>query len=65
MRFVNTAGPVRAEDHCAIPTLDRGKVDEVPALVSAMLLGDGLPATVVRIASPGPVPLVDAARLVP
>ena len=33
MRLFNTAGPVRAEDHYAIPPLERGKVDEVAALI--------------------------------
>ena len=33
MRLFNTVGPVRAEDHCAIPPLGRGKVDEVLALI--------------------------------
>jgi len=29
MRFFNTAGPVRAEDHYAIPPLKRGNVGEI------------------------------------
>lgn len=33
MRLFNTAGRVRAEDHYAIPPLERGKVDEVLALI--------------------------------
>ena len=33
MRFFNTAGPVRLEDHYAIPPLERGDVDELLRLV--------------------------------
>ena len=33
MRFFNTAGPVRPEDHYAIPPLERGDVDELLRLV--------------------------------
>ena len=33
MRFFNTAGPVHAEDHYAIPPLKRGNVDEILRLI--------------------------------
>ena len=33
MRFFNTAGPVRAEDHYAIPPLKRGNVGEILQLI--------------------------------
>ncbi len=33
MRFFNTAGPVRAEDHYAIPPLKRGNVAEILQLI--------------------------------
>ena len=35
MRFFNTAGPVRLDDHYAIPPLDRVDVDELLALIRA------------------------------
>ena len=35
MRFFNTAGPVRPDDHYAIASLDRVDVDELLALVRA------------------------------
>ncbi len=35
MRFFNTAGPVRPDDHYAIPPLDRVDVDELLALIRA------------------------------
>ena len=35
MRFFNTEGPVRAEDHYAIPPLKRGNVDEILQLIRA------------------------------
>ena len=31
MRFFNTEGPVRPDDPCAIPSLDRMDVEELPA----------------------------------
>ena len=65
MRFFNTAAPVPANDHCATPPLEHGKVDEVLALNSAMLLGDDLPAVMVQIASLGPPSPIDAVRLAP
>ena len=33
MRFFNTAGPVLAEDHYAIPPLERGNVGEILKLI--------------------------------
>ena len=33
MRFFNTEGPVRAEDHYAIPLLKRGNVAEILRLI--------------------------------
>ena len=33
MRFFNTAGPVRAEDHYVIPPLKRGNVKELLRLI--------------------------------
>ena len=33
MRFFNTEGPVRAEDHYAIPPLERGNTDEILTLI--------------------------------
>ena len=33
MRFFNTEGPVRAEDHYAIPPLERGNADEILQLI--------------------------------
>ena len=33
MRFFNTAGPVRAEDHYAVPPLKRGNVSEILELI--------------------------------
>ena len=33
MRFFNTEGPVRAEDHYAIPPLKRGNVGEILQLI--------------------------------
>ena len=30
MRFFNTEGPVRPDDPCAIPSLDRMDVEELP-----------------------------------
>ena len=35
MRFFNTEGPVRPDDHYAIPPLERMDVDELPALTRA------------------------------
>ncbi len=35
MRFFNTAGPIRPEDHYGIPPLDRVDVDELLALIRA------------------------------
>ena len=35
MRFFSTAGPVRPDDHYAIPPLDRVDVDELLALIRA------------------------------
>ena len=35
MRFFNTEGPVRPDDHYAIPPLDRMGVDELLALIRA------------------------------
>ena len=35
MRFFNTAGPVRPDDHHAIPSLDRVDVEEPPGLIRA------------------------------
>ena len=35
MRFFNTEGPVRPDDHYAIPPLDRVDVDELLALIRA------------------------------
>ena len=35
MRFFSTAGPVRPDEHCAIPPLDRMDVDELLALIRA------------------------------
>ena len=35
MRFFNTAGPVRPDDHYTIPPLDRMDVDELLALIRA------------------------------
>ena len=35
MRFFNTEGPVRVEDHYAIPPLKRGNVDEILQLIRA------------------------------
>ena len=35
MRFFNTAGPIRSDDHYAIPPLDRVDVDELLALIQA------------------------------
>ena len=35
MRFFNTEGPVRPDDHYVIPPLDRVDVDELPALIRA------------------------------
>ncbi len=35
MRFFNTAGPVRPDDHYAVPPLDRVDVDELLALIRA------------------------------
>ena len=35
MRFFNTEGPVRPDDHYAIPPLDRMDVDELLALIRA------------------------------
>ena len=33
MRFFNTEGPVRAEDHYAIPPLKRGNIAEILQLI--------------------------------
>ena len=35
MRFFNTEGPVRPDDHYAIPPLDRMDVDDLLALIRA------------------------------
>ena len=35
MRFFNVAGPVRPDDHCAIPPLDRVEVDGLLGLIRA------------------------------
>ena len=35
MRFFNTAGPVRPDDHYAVAPLDRVDVEELPGLIRA------------------------------
>ena len=35
MRFFNTEGPVRPDDHCGLPPLERMDVDELLALLRA------------------------------